>query len=123
MRIPSPMTKIDFKSYICRPYCIFFREGEKEEMACYGAQVVEALVERGMVSPGQIRFEKDPMLWQRHRSLIEPHVCFQCPFRAEDCDFQSDAPEDDLEPCGGYIVLTLLVENQLIDEDALEQVT
>ncbi len=118
-----PMTKIDFKSYICRPYCIFFREGEKEEMACYGAQVVEALVDRGMVNPEQIGFAKDPALWHRHRPLIEPYVCFQCPFRAEDCDFQSDAPEDDLEPCGGYIVLTLLVENQLIDEKSLKAVT
>ena len=118
-----PMTKINFKNYICRPYCIFFREGEKEEMACYGAQVVEALVDRGMVNPEQIGFAKDPALWHRHRPLIEPYVCFQCPFRAEDCDFQSDAPEDDLEPCGGYIVLTLLVENQLIDEKSLKAVT
>ena len=116
------MSKIDFQNYICRPYCIFFREGEKEEMACYGARIVAALVQRKLVAPEHIRFTKDPELWPKHRPILEAHVCSRCPFRAEDCDFQSDEPEDDLEPCGGYVVLSLLVENRLIDENTLKAV-
>lgn len=117
------MIKPRLKTYICRPYCIFFREGEKEEMACYGAQVLAGLVRQGLVVPGQIRFPKNPDLWETHRALLERYVCSHCPFRAEDCDFQSGDPEPDLEPCGGYIVLSLLVENRLIDENALKAVS
>jgi hypothetical protein len=117
------MNKTDFKGYVCRPYCIFFREGEKEEMACHGARILEALVRETRVDPRQIRFAKDPELWPKHRAVLEAFICSHCPFRAEDCDFQSDEPEDDLEPCGGYIVLSLLLENRVIDEDTLKAVT
>jgi hypothetical protein len=37
-----------------------------------------------------------------------------------DCDFQSEIPSDDLEPCGGYAVLARLLENRLIDIVDLE---
>ena len=40
------MRKKHFKEYICRPFCKFFREGEKEEIACLGALVVEEMVKR-----------------------------------------------------------------------------
>ena len=34
------MPKADFKDYVCRPYCSFYKESQKEEMACRGAEVI-----------------------------------------------------------------------------------
>jgi hypothetical protein len=114
--------KTDFQNYICRPYCSFFREGEKEEMACRAARAAAAMVEQGLVEPQGLFFTKTRRLWEKHRPVIEPHVCLRCSWRAEDCDFQSDAPEsgpEEIEPCGGYIFLCLLLENALADEKML----
>ena len=117
------MPKTDFNAYICRPYCIFFREGEKEEMACFGARVVERLADRHRIDPDRLpRFEKAKRIWMKHKACLEKQVCARCEFKAEDCDFQSAAPPDDAEPCGGFILLCLLLENGLIDHDALESI-
>ena len=48
------MTKKDFKDYICRPFCMFYKEGQKEEMACQGALVVESLVRQRRITIDQV---------------------------------------------------------------------
>lgn len=115
------MAKKDFKDYICRPYCTFFKEGHKEEMACLGAQIAELLVHHKRVDPEKIlNFTKDSQIWEKQKTKLEKHVCRRCPFKAEDCDFQSSEPPDDAEPCGGFILLACLMESNMIDESALE---
>ena len=107
--------KNDFIDYICRPYCIFFREGEKEDMACQGALAAWELVRRGKIKINDITVAgKDPLLWKNRSRVLEP-VCAACPFRKEDCDFRSENPLENCEPCGGYILLCLLHEKKLID--------
>jgi hypothetical protein len=116
------MTKKDFKNYICRPFCVFFKEGEKEEMACRGAQIAEFLVNHKQVNPEKIiKFIKDPKIWEKQKAMLEKHVCLRCSFKAEDCDFQSSAPSRDVEPCGGFIFLACLMEKNIIDESVLEK--
>jgi len=120
------MAKNDFKDYVCRPYCMFFKEGHKETMACRGAEVVEKLVLLGHITAAGLPFfEKDPRSWRNCKTVFGQTICATCPFRAEDCDFMSDAPEADLdgeiEPCGGFILLALLVENNVIDMPGLEK--
>lgn len=110
------MTKKDFKDYICRPFCMFYKDGQKEEMACQGALVVESLVNQRRISSEQLCLSvKDHQLCLKHKDTLTRYVCRQCPFMKEDCDFQSTSPSDDLEPCGGYIVLACLIENRVID--------
>lgn len=117
------MPKNDFNTYICRPYCMFFTEGAKEEMACLGARVVEQLADQHRIDPDRLpRLKKKPGVWKQHKGRLEKIVCSRCEFKAEDCDSQSPAPPDDAEPCGGFILLCLLLENGLIDYKMLESI-
>lgn len=109
------MHKTDFKDYICRPLCIFFSEDEKEEMACLGARAAARLYENGTIDPGELHAViKDRDAWEKHRADLGNILCHACEFCAEDCDFQSPAPSEDLEPCGGYILLSHLLEQNAI---------
>lgn len=115
------MTKERFKAYLCRPYCMFYKEGKKEEMTCLAAQVVDSLVSSGQIDGAALKsVAKDSRSWAAHKEALLGCVCRYCAFRAEDCDFQSAAPSEDLEPCGGYIVLAYLKEQGMIDEQAME---
>ena len=113
------MAKNDFKNYICRPYCVFFKEGQKEAMTCRGAEEVEKLVSlREINTAGLPLFKKDSRLWRSYRNIFGEFICAKCSFKAEDCDFMSEASEADYdeetEPCGGFILLALLIENGII---------
>ena len=100
---------------------MFFKDGQKEEMACEGATVVEALIHAGDIESEKFRSAtKQPRVWKRHKAILERHVCNSCSFQKEDCDFQSPQPSEDLEPCGGFILLAFLFENNLLDEGVLE---
>jgi len=115
------MTKKDFKDYICRPFCMFYKDGQKEEMVCQGALVAAALVKRGRVSVKQLGLcVKNDALYLKHKDVLTGFVCRQCPFMKDDCDFQSSSPSHDLEPCGGYVVLAALIENQVIEPRDLD---
>ena len=115
------MCKKNFKEYICRPFCKFFREGKKEEMACQGAQVIEQMVRRKRLDPALFpRNGKKPSLWKNRDPVLVAHVCQNCPFKKKDCDYQSECPPSDAEPCGGYILLSLLKEKGFISARDLE---
>ncbi len=115
------MPKHTFIDYLCRPWCTFFKEGAKEDMACQGARVVEHLVTGGRIAPAEIPpLKKNADLWNAYREELDGPVCGRCSFRSEDCDFRSEAPPDNGEPCGGFILLAHLRKNGLIDESDIE---
>jgi hypothetical protein len=114
------MPKKDFREYICRPYCMFFKEGQKEEMACRGADLAEKLIlSKDVGTEGLIDINKKSRAWLYHAALFEKHICAACDFRAEDCDFASAASrgffDTDIEPCGGLIFLAIIIEKGLIE--------
>ncbi len=95
---------------------MFYKEGRKEEVTCQAAGVAADLVQQRRISLEQLSAPgKDPKLWLKHKITLTRHVCRQCLFMKADCDFQSEASSEDLEPCGGYVVLACLLENQDID--------
>lgn len=107
------MSKNDFKDYICRKFCVFFRENAKEDMACQGALVVERLVSRGLVNQAlilELGVERggDADYRGKHDGDLDNMICRYCSFKAEDCDFQSSKMMDAAEPCGGYRLLRVL---------------
>lgn len=115
------MNKNQFKEYICRPYCMFFKEGKKEDMFCRGAVVVEMLVGNNRIDSTKIhRYKKKPGLWNKHKKNLETLVCSKCSFRKQDCDFQSENPPENTEPCGGFILLSLLKENNMVTVPDME---
>ena len=115
--------KHQFKDYICRPFCMFFREGQKEAMACQAAQVIQRWVSQGRLNPQVLtRYQKHPRLWEKRDAALDADICKHCPFRVKDCDFTSPSPPPDCEPCGGYILISLLKENGMIAPEDLEEV-
>jgi len=115
------MSKNNFQEYVCHPYCIFFKDGAKEEMACRGAQVVERLAQKKRINWITIPpLTKNPGLWDNYKEELGRRICARCSFRAEDCDFQAANPPDDAEPCGGFILLAHLRQSNLINESDLE---
>jgi hypothetical protein len=106
------MSKRDFQVYICRPFCCFYRPGEKEELACQGALVLERLAAGGVIQPDLLPdgVEKHTGLWRGDDPFLETQVCGPCPFREDGCDFRAVVRVDDAEPCGGYILLRILRE-------------
>ena len=75
------MSKLDCKDYICRPYCKFFREGEKEEMECHGAEVIEEFIGKGKFSSEKLPDEiKSIELWEKRDKILKTYVCSNCEF-------------------------------------------
>lgn len=117
------MAKRDIKDYICKPFCSFYVEGAKEELICNGARVLEVLMAKRMLGPGEITAMDRrglPSAWKN--PVLEEGVCGNCAFQAEDCDFQSENPPPNTEPCGGYILLVLLVANDLVTPEGLAEI-
>jgi hypothetical protein len=115
------MPKTNFQEYVCRPYCVFFKDGIKEELACRGAEVVERLVNAKRLAIREIPpLEKEPVTWKAAKEELGQPVCGRCSFRAEDCDFQAVHPPDDAEPCGGFILLAHVRQMNLISAADLE---
>lgn len=105
----SVMPKENFKDYICRKFCVFFRDDTKEDMACQGALIVENLLIRGLVDQAFImELGIDTNYQGKHDNDLDDMVCRYCSFKAEDCDFQSAEKIPDAEPCGGYRLLRIL---------------
>ncbi len=118
-----PMSKKSFKEYVCKPYCVFFKDGEKEELACHGAIISERLVNNKKILPPyvnanhvkkDIRFEVDDDLLRL--------VCGNCPFEAKDCDFRSNSPPKGSVPCGGYLLLFSLKSKGLLTAEILKEI-
>jgi len=117
------MSKRDVADFVCRPFCSFYREGVKEELICNGARIVEILVRRGFLSSEHLsEVEQDPSLSAGENILMEEIVCQPCPFLVDGCDFRSPSPPADAVPCGGYILLALLVTRGAFSMEALKEI-
>lgn len=116
------MSKDNCQAYICRPYCIFFKDGEKEDMSCRGAQVLERLVDSKRIDMMNMPpLKKETRLWRTYRTSLGSYICRPCPFFAADCDFQATEPPDDMEPCGGFMLLAHLYDHKMINTCDLEK--
>ncbi len=100
---------------------MFFKDGREEQTPCQGAQVMELLVHRKRIDMMKMPpLTKESGLWKKYKEELGNCVCNQCSFRTEGCDFRSEEPSDDMEPCGGFILLAHLKKNNLINLSDLE---
>ena len=117
------MAKKEIKDYICRPFCTFYREGEKEELICRGARKIEKLLENGVLDIEELACNKNLFSIPSVRdTVLETAVCLKCDFRKEDCDFQSEQGPIEADPGGGYILLCLLIANGVISINELTEI-
>ncbi len=116
------MAKKNVADFVCRPFCSFFREGVKEDLLCNGARLLEALVSKGVISPGLISdMKQPPAISVRDDRLLDEAVCAPCPFLADGCDFRAKGQPPDAVPCGGYILLALLAAKGIISMEVLRE--
>jgi hypothetical protein len=89
-------------------FCVYYKPGKKEELACRGHQVVERLMREGR----QLTFERSGSQCDAERSeLIVRKVCSGCGFREDGCDFILDRTAP---PCGGFALLSQLAAEGII---------
>jgi len=104
---------------ICSPACVWHKPGEKEEMSCRGARVIEAFGEGNL--PPAFKGEEGSFA-NFHDELLFELVCRDCPFRPDGCDFRDPEITEPATPCGGYIHLDILLADGMITEERLRSV-
>lgn len=120
------MKDLDFLTkLVCAPHCRFYRPGEKEELSCAGYEFFRNRLspELGKILSERFSASRPPDRFE-HVPALEERICADCPFREEDCDFMSGIEMEDAVPCGGYMLLALMLAAGLdparewLDEDA-----
>lgn len=114
--------KNDFSGFICRPYCIFFKEGQKEEMACGAAIVAATLVKSGALSIASFPEPEGISAPPRDDRLLFDLICRSCPFVRDGCDFRLPTPPVDAVACGGFVLLAALYRTGLLTPDILRTI-
>jgi hypothetical protein len=90
---------------LCRHFCAYFKPGKNEELACRGYEVVERLIDRGVIP---VPPEGERIFDRARAELLVENLCIHCDFREDGCDFMLDR---NAPPCGGFIVLARLIES------------
>ncbi|MGC8604568.1 MAG: hypothetical protein ACP5VS_12910, partial [Desulfomonilaceae bacterium] len=70
----------------------------------------------------ELRFELVAEAFDRNyqNQLLLNHICSNCPFYIEDCDFTSFCPPQDCLPCGGLVFISNLLKLGKITEQQLK---
>lgn len=105
---------------VCAGFCTFYREEMDEEQACAGFREICRLLDEAAAGPDGLSSLRrilrglleaaDPVSYE-HDADLGQRICRVCDFvDGGDCDHRNPAlaPEERLEPCGGYILLAAL---------------
>jgi len=100
---------------LCLQYCAYYKPDKNEALACRGYAVVERFLREGknLVLDGQRR-EFEPAAAE----LIVTTMCTACDFYEHDCDFMQNRAA---WPCGGFVLLSQLLESSVITIDDIGQ--
>jgi len=109
------MKNARFENLVCSPWCRFYKGG-KEEMACAGLVFFQEHFD--WKSLNKLLQTLAPMASDASRDeLLNRVLCQTCEFRVDGCGFREG--EEDSPPCGGYILLELLLRQGLVSPDRL----
>lgn len=109
------MKKAPFETLVCSPWCRFYKGG-KEEMACAGLIFFQNRFEWNSLN--KLLQTLEPMSWNASEDqLLAGVLCDPCEFRVDGCGFREG--EEDSPPCGGYILLELLIRQGLVQREDL----
>jgi hypothetical protein len=105
---------------VCAGFCTFYRDDAREDQACAGYVEICRQLDEAAARPEGIPALRavfiavlaaaDPVCFE-HDIELESLVCRECDFVAGGgCDHRnlSLAPDQRLEPCGGYVLLAAL---------------
>lgn len=116
--VKKPIKK-EFSGFICRPYCAFFKEGQKDEMACGAALVAASLIENGLLTIASFPELEEVDDAPRSERLLFELICRSCPFVIDGCDFRLPTPPVDAVACGGLVLLSALYRAGTVTSDML----
>jgi len=109
------MKRTNLQKNLCLRYCSFYKPGKDNSPSCKGFTVIDELLKSGMSLKFKQLVKKSSKMTEE--SLKEA-LCLTCPFRKNDCDFIHE--KDDSPPCGGFIFLGKLVEEEIITIDNIK---
>lgn len=97
---------------LCANFCQYYKPSKNEDLACMGFLIVERMLKEGMDIP----FDKSERILDpaTEETLIQ-NVCVVCPFYESDCDFVKQRGTS--LPCGGFVLLGHLLEENIITVD------
>jgi hypothetical protein len=105
---------------VCAGFCTFFRDDADEDQACAGFVEVCRLIDEAAAGPedmlalravfADMLAAAGPVSYE-HDLDLESRICRGCDFVSHGaCDHRNPAlaPDQRLEPCGGYVLLAAL---------------
>jgi hypothetical protein len=93
---------------LCRNTCSYYKPGKNEDLMCQGFMVVHALLQSGKKLP-LARPADAPRAGAGTVEGLRKRICTVCSFRVDGCDFVLTGGE--AVPCGGFSLLSYLVES------------
>lgn len=98
---------------LCVPFCVYYKPGKNEELACKGYAVLERLMQGGR----RIDCERCGQAPATTVSdLLVQKMCMSCDFHEQDCDFMQDRTA---APCGGFVLISQLLGSGAIAPDEI----
>ncbi|MEW6584296.1 MAG: hypothetical protein AB1442_01650 [Nitrospirota bacterium] len=102
---------------LCERFCPHYKPRKDEELACLGFIVIERLIQKGLKIPVE---ESGHALDAATEEQLAGTLCSACPFFPEDCDFAQN--KGGAQPCGGFVLLGILLEKNVIDIDIIREI-
>lgn len=113
----SDMKEVKLEKELCYRFCSYYKPTKDKKLACRGFTVLKKLLEKG----NKITFKKyGRKINVRTEKLLRENMCIRCPFYEEDCDFVQK--KDEALPCGGFILLTFLLEEDFVKIDNIRDI-
>lgn len=117
LRMPMRLKK-RLRNLVCKRYCIFFKPGVKDDLACQGLLFLEKSLERELLSWELLSSLYHPLPSLQEYpfdSILKKELCQLCPFLPDGCDFRHRTISTNAPPCGGYLILQNLIQVGFLD--------
>jgi hypothetical protein len=101
---------------LCQNFCPYYKSSKNEELACLGIAVIERLIGKGLAVAIEPE-DKDP--GETTKKTLLDALCTACPFFENDCDFAAGSGHS---PCGGFIVLCILLDKKAVCIDDITNI-
>jgi hypothetical protein len=111
------MSEIDLRERLCSRYCPYYKPSKKEELACNGFLIIQRFITEGKEIPF---IKAGKILDAATEKILREHLCTSCPFYESDCDFAQH--EDGTPPCGGFSLLGILIEADVLTVDNMKAI-
>ncbi len=99
---------------ICRYSCAFYKPERKSADHCNGFEKIIELIEENRIELDKILQVKIKKFRNSNNELLMEKICKPCAFYNDGCDFRAGKGN---EPCGGYKILDLLIEEKILGEN------